>query len=146
MKQEPFVLRRTYDAPVEKVWKAITDIKQMQQWYMDKLQDFKPEQGFTTVFMVTNAGKSFVHRWKVTEVIPGKKIAYEWKYDGYPGNSLVTFELAAEGAGTTLTLTHSGLETFSPEVYPELAKEQFSAGWNDLLGSLLKKFVEEKHP
>jgi hypothetical protein len=54
--------------------------------------------------------------------------------------------LVAAGAKTTLTLTHSGLETFKPEVYPELAKENFSAGWNELIGSLLKKFVEEKHP
>jgi uncharacterized protein YndB with AHSA1/START domain len=146
MKQEPFIIRRTYDAPVEKVWEAITNKKKMQQWYMDKLEDFKPEPGFTTAFTVENSGKNFVHLWKVTEVIPGKKISYEWRYEGYPGNSLVTFELIPEGAKTTLTLTHSGLETFQPEVYPELARENFQNGWNDLIGTLLKKFVEETHP
>jgi len=143
MKNEPFILRRTYDAPVEKVWKAITDIKLMQQWYMDKLEDFKAEEGFSTSFTVHNEGKDYVHLWKVTEVVPPKKIAYEWRYAGYPGNSLVTFELTAEGKGTTLTLTHSGLETFNPEVYPELGKDRFSAGWNELLSVLLKKFVEK---
>ncbi len=142
MKQEPFVMRRTYDAPVKKVWEAITNIKQMQQWYMKGLADFKPEPGFTTTFAVENDGKNFIHLWKVTEVVPGRKISYEWKYEGYPGNSLVTFELVPEGTRTTLTLTHSGLETFNPAVYPELGRENFEAGWTSLIGTLLKNFVE----
>jgi len=143
MKNEAVVIRRTYDAPVEKVWKAITDKDQMKQWYFDTLEDFKPEPGFTTRFDVKNDNKIFPHIWKVTEVVPGKKIAYEWKFGGYPGNSLVTFELSAEGDKTTLTLTHSGLETFDPAVYPDLAKENFVKGWTYFTGTALKKFVEE---
>jgi uncharacterized protein YndB with AHSA1/START domain len=142
MKQEPFVIRRTYDAPVEKVWQAITNIEQMQQWYMDKLEDFKPERGFTTAFTVTNFGKDFVHFWKVTEVISGKKISYEWRYEGYPGNSLVTFELNPEGNKTTLTLTHDGLETFLPAAHSDFAKENFVNGWTYFIGTSLGKFVE----
>ncbi len=29
------VIERTYNAPVEKVWKALTDVDQMRQWYFD---------------------------------------------------------------------------------------------------------------
>ena len=29
------VIERTYNAPVEKVWKAITDKEEMKQWYFD---------------------------------------------------------------------------------------------------------------
>lgn len=142
MENEPLVIRHTYHAPVDVVWRAITNIEEMRQWYMDKLEDFKPEPGFTTTFTVSNFGKDFIHCWKVTTVIPGKKISYEWKYEGYPGNSLVTFELVAEGDKTTLTLTHAGLETFEPAVYPELAKENFVGGWTYFIGTALKKFVE----
>ena len=35
MKNEPFVIERTYNATAEKVWQAITDKNQMKQWYFD---------------------------------------------------------------------------------------------------------------
>lgn len=31
MKPEPFVIERTFNAPIERVWKAITDREQMKQ-------------------------------------------------------------------------------------------------------------------
>jgi uncharacterized protein YndB with AHSA1/START domain len=45
MKDESFVIERTFDAPAEIVWKAITDKDDMKQWYFD-LPAFKPEAGF----------------------------------------------------------------------------------------------------
>ena len=143
MKQEPFVIQRVYDAPVEKVWEAITNVQQMKQWYMDKLEDFKPEPGFVTRFTVNNFGKDFEHIWTVKEAVPNIKISYEWKYGGQPGESMVSFELEAEGKRTRLTLTHSGLETFNPAVYPEYARENFVQGWTSLIGTQLKTFVEQ---
>jgi uncharacterized protein YndB with AHSA1/START domain len=143
MKNEPIVIRQTYNAPVEKVWQAITNKDQMKQWYFPSLETFKPEPGFKTEFNVHHEGKDFLHIWKVTEVIPLKKISIEWKYGGYPGNSLVTFELSAEGDKTTLTLTHERLETFLPDINPELDQKNFVQGWTGFISSSLKKFVEK---
>ena len=42
MNSEPFVIERSFNAPVEKIWKAITDKQQMKQWYFD-VPEFKPE-------------------------------------------------------------------------------------------------------
>ncbi len=42
MNTEPFVIEQTYNAPVSKVWKAITDKDDMKQWYFN-LAEFKPE-------------------------------------------------------------------------------------------------------
>lgn len=42
MKNEPFVIERTFYSPVEKVWKAITDKDQMKEWYFDVPQ-FNPK-------------------------------------------------------------------------------------------------------
>jgi len=137
------VMERTYDAPVSVVWRAITQIDQMKQWYMPALQSFKPEVGFETRFDIAHEGKTFAHLWRVMEVVPEKKIAYSWKYAGYPGDSIVTFELFAEGSRTRLKLTHGGLETFEPMNHPELAKKNFAEGWTSLIGSLLKDFVEK---
>ncbi|MDQ3019370.1 MAG: SRPBCC domain-containing protein [Bacteroidota bacterium] len=143
MKTEPLVIERTFNAPIQKVWKAITDKNDMKQWYFD-LPDFKPEVGNEFRFEGGSKDKTFLHLCKVTEVITGKKITYSWRYDGYEGNSFVTFELYPEGSQTRLKLTHEGLETF-PANNPDLAKENFVAGWTAIIGTKLKKFVEEEN-
>ena len=51
---------------------------------------------------------TFVHLFKVTEVVPQKKLAYTWRYKDFEGSSLVSFELFEEGDKTRLRLTHTG--------------------------------------
>jgi uncharacterized protein YndB with AHSA1/START domain len=142
MKESPLVIERTFNAPVEKVWKAITDIDQMRQWYFPQLENFKPEKGFETQFNVHHEGKDYFHIWRINEVVPFKKISVEWKYGGYPGNSLVSFELFEQGDKTKLVLTHERIETFIPEKHPELAKENFIQGWTEFMDKELKEFLE----
>lgn len=141
MKHEPFVIERTYDAPVEKVWKAITDVNDMKRWYFD-LPAFEAVEGTEFSFEGGPPEKSYLHLCKVKEVVPNKKLSYSWRYDGYPGDSLVTFELFPDGHKTRVKLTHSGLETFAASNNPDLDKKNFEAGWNDIIGNLLKEFVE----
>lgn len=141
MKNEPFVIERIFNAPIEKVWKAITDKEQMKQWYFD-LDDFKPEVGFEFQFEGGKDGNCYLHLCKITEVVPGKKITYSWRYDGYEGNSFVTWELFEDGNKTRLRLTHAGLETF-PASNPDLAKENFVQGWTHIVGTSLKDFLEK---
>lgn len=138
----PIVMERTYDAPAALVWKAITDYECMKQWYMPALKSFEPELGFETEFSIHHNGKDFLHFWKVTELIPGRRIVYSWKYDGYPGDSLVRFELFPEGKQTRLRLTHTGIETFLPEKNPELARGNFNDGWTAIV-SLLEGYLQK---
>src|SRR6266852_5209366 len=105
---EAVVIERTFNAPVAKVWKALTDVEQMRQWYFD-LKEFKPEVGFEFEFVVEHEGTTYHHLCRVTEVIPQKKIAYTWRYKGEPGDSLVSFELFDEGDKTRVTLSHTGI-------------------------------------
>ena len=137
---EAVVIERTFNASVARVWKALTDADEMRQWYFD-LKEFKPEVGFEFEFTVEHEGMKYDHRCKITEVIPQKKLAYTWRYEGHEGNSLVTFELFADGDKTRLKLTHEGLETF-PKL-PSFARENFMAGWTEIIGSSLKKFLEK---
>lgn len=134
------VIERTFDAPIARVWQALTDADEMRQWYFD-LKEFKPEVGFEFEFVVEHDGNTYHHLCRVTEVIPQRKIAYTWRYNGEPGNSLVTFELSPDGNKTRLKLTHTGIETF-PKT-PAYARKNFEAGWNAIIGSELKKFVEK---
>lgn len=143
MKNKPIIVERTYNAPIEKVWKAITDKGDMKQWYFD-LAEFKPEVGFEFQF---SGGKDennqYLHLCKITEVVVGKKLTYSWRYNGYKGNSFVTFELFKEGNRTKVRLTHEGLESFSANNNPDLDAKNFVEGWNDIIGRSLKEFVEK---
>jgi uncharacterized protein YndB with AHSA1/START domain len=133
------VVERTFSAPPERIWKALTDVEEMRRWYFD-LKEFKPEVGFEFEFIVEHEGMKYHHLCKITEVIPQKKLVYTWRYKGHEGDSLVTFELFADGDKSRLKLTHEGLETF-PKT-PSFARKSFMEGWTQIIGSSLKEFVE----
>lgn len=142
MSNEPFIIERIYNAPIGNVWKALTDINDIRQWYF-QLAEFKAEAGFEFKFNGGTEEHQYGHTCRITEVVPGKKLAYSWQYDGYEGYSVVTFELSDEGHNKTrLTLTHEGLETF-PANNPDFAKSNFEMGWTDITGRSLKAFVEK---
>jgi uncharacterized protein YndB with AHSA1/START domain len=140
MKTEPFVIERVLNASPERVWQAISDREKMKQWYFD-LAEFKAEPGFEFSFEGGPDDRKYMHLCKVTEVVPGKKLTYSWRYEGYEGNSFVTFELFDEGKQTRIKLTHAGLETFPK--HPDFARSNFEDGWTDLIGNFLKNFVEK---
>jgi uncharacterized protein YndB with AHSA1/START domain len=135
------IVERTLNAPVARVWQALTDVDQMREWYFD-LKEFKPQVGFEFEFIVEHEGNSYHHVCRITEVIPQKKIAYTWRYKGEPGDSLVTIDLSPESNKTKLRLTHEGLETF-PKT-PAYARKNFEAGWTAIADEL-KKLVEEQN-
>ena len=142
MKTEPVVKEVILNVPVSKVWKAITNKQDMSHWCFDLLTEFKPEVGFEFQFKGKGEkGQLYLHLCKVTEVIPHKKLSYSWRYKDYPGESLVTFELFEEGEKTRLRLTHKGIESFGKE-NPDLAKENFVKGWNEILDKNLKEYLE----
>lgn len=137
-------IERTVSAPLSLVWDALTNIDHMRIWYFPMMSGFKPEVGFEFQFRAGNENKDWLHKCRVTEVIPQQRIQYSWRYDGYEGNSLVTFDLAPEGESTRVTVTHTGLDTFPQQ--PEFAASNFEMGWTELVGSLLKTFVEQGDP
>jgi len=141
MEAEPFVIEQTYNAPISRVWDAITNNDKMKEWYF-KLEEFKPEVGFKFTFDGGSKEKTYTHLCEVTEVIPCKKLTHSWKYKDYPGESYVSWELFDEGDNKTrLRLTHTGLETFPSE--KDFARESFSKGWTYITGTSLMIFLEK---
>ena len=136
----PLVIEHSYDAAPEQVWAALTDPAEMKKWYFD-LPSFKAEVGYQFQFEGGPPEKTYLHLCEVKAVVPRQKLAYSWRYDGYPGDSLVTFELFAEGEKTRLKLTHSGLETFAAANNPDLDAKNFEMGWTEILGTSLKEFL-----
>ena len=140
---EPIIVEQTFPLSINTVWKAITEIDQMRQWYFENIPSFEPDVGFETQFNVRCEGRDFLHLWKVTEVVPKQKITYSWKYDSYPGDSFVTFELFEEDNLTTIRLTHQVQESF-PEDIPEFAREGCVEGWTYFIRKSLKEYLEKQ--
>jgi uncharacterized protein YndB with AHSA1/START domain len=138
---KPLIIERIFEASTARVWSAISSRDEMKKWYFD-LMEFRPEVGFEFKFAVEHEGVNYVHLCKVTEAVTGRKLAYTWRYEGDPGDSLVTFELFAEGDKTRVKLTHEGLESFPPVA--AYARGNFEAGWTDIIGSSLKKHLESE--
>ena len=140
MENKPIIIERTYNASPERIWKALTDTREMKEWYFD-IKEFKAEPGWKFDFYEPG-GTKFHHLCEVKESIPNKKISYTWKYEFDPGVTLVSFELFPDGEETRVVLTHSGIENFSKD-NPDLKRKNFVQGWTEILGINLKKFLEK---
>lgn len=139
---EPIVVEQIFEVPVSRLWKAVTNVYEMRSWFFDNIEAFEAEVGFKTQFKVQSQERTFSHLWKIIEVIPLKKIVYNWKYEEYPGDSLVTFELFEEPNGTSLKLTTKVEEDF-PEDIPEFRSESCRQGWEYFIQQQLKNFIEQ---
>jgi len=114
-----FDLKRTYDAPVARVWKALTDEGAKQKWFggtpgswelIERHMDVRPggrerlkgrwDGGVVSTFDAT-----------YYDVIENERLVYA--YEMHMGDkkisvSLATMQLKADGAKTTLMVTEQG--------------------------------------
>lgn len=138
--EPPVIVTQNFTQSVETVWKAITEVSQMRQWFFDNIPDFKPEVGFQTQFNVKAPSRDFMHLWTITEVILNQKLVYNWKYQDLAGDSFVTFELTPIKEGTELTLTTTVIEDFPDEI-PEFKRESCVGGWNYFIKQQLVAYL-----
>ncbi len=139
---DPVVVEQRYSASLADVWRAMAEKDQMRQWFFEQMTEFEPKVGFETQFTVHCEGTDFLHQWKVIDVDREKRIAYEWCYGGYPGDSVVTWDLSEEGDVTKLTLTQTGQETF--QGHSVFSRENGIAGWSYFLQESLKAFLSAR--
>lgn len=125
-------LERTLDAPVETVWRYLTEAELRRQWFMGG-SDARPDGEFELLNDHDNLsdddvpypedyapykGKSW-HE-KVIRFEPPRLL--ETTFQGGK-NGRVTFELIPEGGRSRLVITHSGIT--SPSGF-----QDFGGGWN----------------
>ena len=135
------VVEQSYRTSPSAVWRAITELNEMKQWYFDNIPAFEARVGFETEFLIVNEGREFPHLWRITEVVPGQRIAYRWRFDGYEGDGLVTFEISETDGGSHLKLTNAVLEDY-PDDIPEFRRESCEAGWKYFIQERLKEYLE----
>jgi uncharacterized protein YndB with AHSA1/START domain len=137
----PIVVEHDLAVTADEVWKTITEKDRMTQWFFESIDSFEPVVGFETQFDVKSADNEYRHQWRVTEVAPGIRMVVNWRYEGYGGDSFVTFELFPENQHTRLRLTHSGQDTF-PRDNPDFSRESCTEAWNLFIGKRLKAYLE----
>ncbi len=144
LKNNTLVLERIYNAPIEKVWAAISEREQLKQWCFDFPAEFNLQTGseFDWYGGEPN-GKQWLHRGKFTEIIPGKKLVHTWEYPGYTGKASVSWELTKVDNGSTmLVLTFIILTPFDPKE-DALQTKNFVAGWDHIVHTGLKEYLEK---
>jgi len=139
----PIEIQTVIKAPVERVWKALTDKTEMKAWYFD-IQDFEPVTGTVFDFYEPGDHKKYHHIGEVLEVIPEKKLSYTWTYPDFStAKTTVTWEInALENGDTSVKVTHTNTEEFS-ELGENFSRKSFAEGWSGILNQSLKPFLEK---
>jgi len=142
MKENIFSIEKTYTAPIELVWQALTDRAKLKEWYFSFAEDFKLETGAVFEWQAGSPdGKQWLHRGKMLEIIPHQKLVHSWEYPGYSGTSVLTWNLTKLDDNTTrIVLTHEFTVPFDNSV-AELGKENFVTGWNHIIHISLQEYL-----
>jgi len=130
-------------APPERVFQALTDPRQLVQWWgqagmyrtTEFQVDLRPGGSWRSVGAGAD-GSPFHVEGEYREVDPPKLLVYTWRCSWMPGvETLIRLELSAEGSATRVRIEHTG---FADK--PDAAKDHGN-GWVRVLG-WMQGFVE----
>lgn len=119
-------------APVDRVWRAISDPVELSRWFGHETElDLRPDGD--GAFVWREHGRYAV---RVREVDPPRRLVWSWVHEpGVPfddaPHTTVTWELTArDDGGTTLRLRETGFLT-------DLHHSQNNGGWDEELAELV---------
>jgi len=138
------IIECTYAAPIDLVWRAITDSTLLAEWLMEN--DFRPLAGACCQFrMPPQPGFSGVIQCEVLEVEPPVRLVYTWDGGGAWGRTTLAWTLEARPGQTKLTLQHTGFQGFRPF----LLSLMMGSGWRKKLTAsvpaILARIASEHH-
>ena len=114
------VFERRFDAPPDRIWRALTDPTELAGWLAPAEIDMRVGGSVVIKFDVGN------ERGTITELREPELLAYTWNEGAT--DSVVRFELERDNTGTRLTLRHSF------EGFVDLS--DFGGGWHHHLEML----------
>jgi uncharacterized protein YndB with AHSA1/START domain len=130
-------------APVEVVWRVVTEPEQISRWWSDTADiDLRPGGEGTLTWDARATSQAATVRIVVQRLEPPHLFSFRWLHpagaQAREGNSaLVEFTLAAEGEGTRLRVVESGLLALDwPEQERARYAEEHGSGWDVHLASL----------
>lgn len=135
------VIKQRVNAPIDKVWSAITDRSQMKDWYFD-IPDFGTDLQTQFSFYENDGENKHQHHGEILEVIPKEKLKHTWSYPQISKDrTIVKWNLQDEGDKTLVILTHKGLENFE-HLGEDFSKDSFDKAWTEIVSIKLKNFIE----
>jgi len=148
--QDAIVSEVQINAPMERVFEALTDPRQLLRWWnseecqtdffeMDARLGGQWRFGTNPSKLNVNGVSQFFCQGEVVEFDPPRRLAYTWIanwHDDKTRKTIVRWELTATKDGTHVKVTHSGL------AQEAVARKDYSGGWPGVVESL-KKFVEK---
>ena len=125
------------DAPVDRVWRALTDHREFGTWFRVALDQPFEEGGRSTGHITYPGYEHMIWLATVETIRPQSYFSLRWNHDNPDSErslaemptTLVEFELEALDAGTRLTIRESGFEALG-EVRVAAAMRQNSDGWD----------------
>jgi len=125
-------------APVERVWRALTDHREFGQWFKARIDQPFVAGGESTGQMTYPGFEHFPWIATVVEIEPMRRFVFNWPATGGDETALaelatlertrVEFVLEADGDGSRLTVTESGFEKLSPERRENVMRSN-TGGW-----------------
>jgi uncharacterized protein YndB with AHSA1/START domain len=137
-------------APPERVFRALTDSRQLERWFTDpscpaKIWEMDARLGGHYRYAtekgaaVVNGVSEFKCHGEILEFDPPRLLVYTWVanwHDDKSRSTMVRWELFPESGGTRVQVTHSGLSG------ENVARKDYSGGWPGVLEQL-KRFTEK---
>jgi uncharacterized protein YndB with AHSA1/START domain len=131
------------EAPIERVWEALTNAESIGTWFgVGAAATIDLRVGGV---MVINHGDHGTFQTLIVAVDPPRTFSYRWA-SAFPGelatkenSTLVEFTLRSTGDGTILRLVESGFDALDiPADRPDATLESHSNGWTGVIA----KFAE----
>ena len=129
------------DAPIERVWSAITDPEQLEQWYAPGCPWEIPALQPSTTIKFHNTDTD-IQLATIKAVEPLQEFTLRWQLDPmHPGLTLTnTFLLKPENGSTRVTVSQAGYESL-PDGMRQQQLDQDAAAYDAIAGSL-KSYLE----
>lgn len=149
--QDAIVSEIEIAAPPERVFKALTEQKQLSLWWNDascpiKLFEMDARPGGRWRFetqageIEVNGVREFKANGEILEFMPPRMLVYTWIanwHDDPAQKTVVSWELTPTQGGTRVKVTHSGLAQLP------IARKDYAGGWPGVVEKL-KQFTENK--
>ncbi len=130
----------TINAPAAKVWKAITEKDQISKWLLP-IDDFIPETGNVSHMTWQNAEQTVHHTYTIKEIIHEKKLVLLWQVSGFPGDTIITYELDETDGKTKLIFKLEGWE--GPAYQSNVqSRDEDIEGWRSTIQKILPQLIE----
>ena len=127
------------NAPSDAVFRALTDDKELVQWFPNQGATLDVRVGGKLEFRFLRPdGEKHAFHGKILEIIPGKKLSYSWNnlHEPMSDNEIITWTLEpVDGGRTRVTLLHTGLKESKEDV---AGGWSYEAGWIFFLGQLVE--------